>query len=90
MEIDAEDADTFQNAVAFQSSGVHGGEVRTLDLGEQAGLVADQMEPLATDKEITLRRNLESNVLVSGDEMLLASIELMDAPRTSQMERIDV
>lgn len=28
--------------------------------------------------------------LVSGDEMLLASIELVDAPRTSQMETIDV
>ena len=57
--------------VSRLESGEARGEVRTLDLGEQAGLVADQMEPLAADKEITLRRDLESNVLVSGDELRL-------------------
>ncbi len=60
--------------VSRLESGEARGEVRTLDLGEQAGLVADQMEPLAADKEITLRRDLEPNVLVSGDELRLRQV----------------
>jgi heavy metal sensor kinase len=60
--------------VSRLESGEARGEVRTLDLGEQAGLVADQMEPLAADKEIALRRELESNVLVSGDELRLRQV----------------
>jgi len=48
--------------------------VRTLDLGRQAGLVADEMEPLADDREIKLRRVLESDVLVNGDEVRLKQV----------------
>jgi heavy metal sensor kinase len=49
-------------------------DVRTLNLGEQAGLVADQMEPLAEDKQVKLRRDLERDVLVNGDEVRLKQV----------------
>ncbi len=46
----------------------------TLDLGQQTGLVADQMEPLADDREIKLRRDLEPDVLVNGDQVRLKQV----------------
>jgi heavy metal sensor kinase len=60
--------------VSRLESGEARGEVRTLDLGRQAGLVADQMEPLADDREINLGRDLERDVLVNGDEVRLKQV----------------
>ena len=60
--------------VSRLESGEARGEVRTLDLGRQAGLVADQMEPLADDREIKLRRELEPDVMVNGDEVRLKQV----------------
>jgi heavy metal sensor kinase len=46
----------------------------SLDLAEMAGQVADQMEPLAEDKGLALRRDLEPGVRVEGDEMRLKQV----------------
>jgi signal transduction histidine kinase len=60
--------------VARLESGEARGESRTLDLGAQAGLVADQMEPLAEDKSINLCREFEPEVFVQGDEVRLKQV----------------
>jgi heavy metal sensor kinase len=60
--------------VSRLESGEACGNPRPLDLGTHAGLIADQMEPLAQEKELTLRRELESGVLVNGDEVRLKQI----------------
>ena len=60
--------------VSRLESGEARGEVRTLDLGVHTGLVADQMEPLAEEKEIGLRRNLAPGVYVVGDEVRLKQV----------------
>ena len=45
-----------------------------LDLAEVAGHVADQMEPLAEDKGLALRRELEPGLRVEGDTMRLEQV----------------
>jgi heavy metal sensor kinase len=45
-----------------------------LDLGDIAGHVADQMEPLAEDRQQTLWRELERGVCVEGDPVRLKQV----------------
>jgi two-component system OmpR family sensor kinase len=45
-----------------------------LDLGDITSHVADQMEPLAEDKGVSLGRELEPGVLVEGDEVRLKQV----------------
>jgi heavy metal sensor kinase len=45
-----------------------------LDFGMIVGSIADQMEPLAEDKRLSLRREIEPGVQVEGDEVRLKQV----------------
>ena len=59
-------------------SRLESGEARStrsvLDLGSLAGAVADQMEPLAEDRAVSFRRDLEEGIWVEGDEVRIKQV----------------
>jgi heavy metal sensor kinase len=59
-------------------SRLESGEARStrqvLDLGALAGVVADQMAPLAEDRAVSFRRDLEEGIWVEGDEVRLKQV----------------
>jgi heavy metal sensor kinase len=60
--------------VSRLESGEARGKPVLLDLANIASHIADQMEPLAEDKAVTLRRDLTPGVCVEGDEVRLQQV----------------
>jgi heavy metal sensor kinase len=48
--------------------------LQVLDLGALTVHIADQMEPLAEDRQLTLRREIEPGLMVEGDEVRLKQV----------------